>query len=158
VQYDYKNEVWLEQLELPRFVKLGEDYEASIVLSSLQAGSGKLVLRENGKVIAENEVKFAAGKNRYVVPIKLREAGYYEYAATIEVPNGPNGEKLDNQSQNNTVLNYIYVEGEGKVLLVTNPQGDDRDYQAFAQALRESERAVEIKDAYSMPDDSLSLL
>jgi hypothetical protein len=36
VHYDYKREVWIERLELPRFVRAGETYDASVVLSSLQ--------------------------------------------------------------------------------------------------------------------------
>ena len=88
IQYDYPKEVWLERLDLPRFVKIGENYEAAIVLSSLQPGSGRLVVREQGQVISEQNVEFQAGKNRYTVPIKLREPGYYEYSATIETRRG----------------------------------------------------------------------
>lgn len=153
IQYEYDKEVWLENLELPRFVKLGENYEASVVLSSLQDGAGKLVLRENGEQIYEQEVKFKAGKNRFVVPIYLRDPGYYEYSATIEA------QAADDQiRENNTVINYIYVEGEGKVLVVTNPAGDDRDWESLVKAIREGERNVDVVSAYEFPNDSLSLM
>ncbi len=153
IQYEYDKEVWLENLELPRFVKLGENYEASVVLSSLQDGAGKLVLRENGEQIYEQEVKFKAGKNRFVVPIYLRDPGYYEYSATIET------QAADDQiRENNTVINYIYVEGEGKVLVVTNPAGDDRDWESLVKAIREGERNVDVVSAYEFPNDSLSLM
>tara|TARA_R110002111_G_scaffold153375_1_gene220180 strand:- start:142022 stop:145066 length:3045 start_codon:yes stop_codon:yes gene_type:complete len=153
IQYEYDKEVWLENLELPRFVKLGENYEAAVVLSSLKDGSGKLVLRENGEPIYEEEVSFKAGKNRFVVPIYLRSAGYYEYSATIETK-----QSEDQIRENNTVLNYIFVEGEGKVLVVTNPAGDDRDWQSLVKAIREGERNVETISAYEFPSDSLSLM
>mgnify|MGYP003630016589 CR=1 FL=1 len=153
IQYEYDKEVWLENLELPRFVKLGENYEAAVVLSSLKDGSGKLVLRENGEPIYEEEVSFKAGKNRFVVPIYLRSAGYYEYSATIETR-----QSEDQIRENNTVLNYIFVEGEGKVLVVTNPAGDDRDWQSLVKAIREGERNVETMSAYEFPSDSLSLM
>ncbi len=153
IQYEYDKEVWLENLELPRFVKLGENYEASVVLSSLQDGAGKLVLRENGEQIYEQEVKFKAGKNRFVVPIYLRDPGYYEYSATIET------QAADDQiRENNTVINYIYVEGEGKVLVVTNPAGDDRDWESLVKAIREGERNVDVVSAYEFSNDSLSLM
>ncbi|MEQ8854268.1 VWA domain-containing protein [Gimesia sp.] len=153
IQYEYDKEVWLENLELPRFVKLGENYEASVVLSSLQDGAGKLVLRENGEQIYEQEVKFKAGKNRFVVPVYLRDPGYYEYSATIET------QAADDQiRENNTVINYIYVEGEGKVLVVTNPAGDDRDWESLVKAIREGERNVDVVSAYEFPSDSLSLM
>lgn len=153
IQYAYDDEVWLERLELPQFVKLGETYEATILLSSLKAGSGNLILRENGKIISEEPVKFQEGKNKFTVPISLREAGYYEYAATIEVPRGK-----DNLTQNNSVINSLFIEGEGKVLLVVDPNGDERDWQPLAQAIREGERAVEVRPAYELQRDATSLM
>jgi hypothetical protein len=153
IQYTYEHEVWVERLDLPQFVKIGENYEASIVLSSLQAGAGRLVLHENGKKIFERAVEFQPGKNRYVVPIYLRSAGYYEYSATIEVP-----QEKDQLRANNTALNYLFVEGEGKVLLVNDPQGDDRDWKLLSQAIREGDRTVDVQSAYDFPRDSLSLM
>ncbi len=153
IDYTYNEEVWLERLDLPQQVKLGETYEAAMVLSSLSDGKGKLVLRENGNVIAEQEVDYKAGKNRYSVPITLRSAGYYEYTASIEVPKAQ-----DSLSQNNTVLNYIFVEGEGKVLLVTDSVGDRRDWERLEAAIREGERAVEVINGSDMPSDAASLM
>src|SRR5262249_25893952 len=49
IQYSFENEVWLERLELPQFVKMGESYEAGIVLSSLEAGDGGVRSGENGR-------------------------------------------------------------------------------------------------------------
>ena len=153
IQYDYADEVWLERLELPQFVKLSETYQAVAVLSSLEAGTGKLVLRENGEILFEQPVEFQPGKNRYAIPIYLREPGYYEYSAAIEVPRGK-----DQLRQNNTVLNYIYVEGEGKVLIVTDSQGDERDWRLLEKVIREGKRVVEVRPAYEFSRDSLSLM
>ena len=88
IQYEYEHEVWLERLDLPRQVKIGETYEATVLLDSLQPGDGKLVLRENGNVIAEQTVHYDKGKNSYALPLYFREPGYYEYVATIEPPPG----------------------------------------------------------------------
>ena len=153
IQYDYDEEVWVERLELPKMVKLGENYAASVVLSSLKSGKGKLLLSENGKVIAEEPVEFKEGKNRVTIPIYLREPGYYEYAATIEV-----ADENDNLKQNNTVINYIYIEGEGKVLIVTEPGGDSRDWEDLTSAIKQGKRAVETLSAYEFPRDSLTLM
>lgn len=153
IQYLYQEEVWLEKLELPRFVKVGETYEASIVLSSLQAGSGRLELRENGATICEEEVTFNPGKNRYVLPLYLREPGYYEYVAKIDVPAGKDG-----WQQNNIAINYLFLRGEGKVLLVTDPQGDERDWQSLVEALRRGRHIVELCGSFEFPRDALSLM
>jgi uncharacterized membrane protein len=153
VQYDYNREVWLERLDLPRFVKIGDNYEAVIVLSSLQNGTGRLVVREQGHVISEQSVDFKAGKNRYVVPIKLREPGYYEYSATIETPTGE-----DRLKQNNTVLNYLYVKGEGRVMVVRDPAGKAQDWQSLVAALKAEQRLVDVFSADQFPRDALSLM
>ena len=153
IDYSYSNEVWLERLDLPQAVKLGESYEAGMLVKSLNEGKGRLVLRENGNVIAEQDVEYKAGTNRYTVPITLRSTGYYEYTATIEVP-----KTQDSLPQNNTVLNYIFVEGEGKVLLVTDGSGDRRDWDRLEQAIKDGERAVERIDGIDMPRDAASLM
>ncbi|MFN0051965.1 MAG: VWA domain-containing protein [Planctomycetales bacterium] len=153
IQYNFDEEVWLERLELPQFVKVGENYEAAVVLSSLSAGEGTLRLEENGQLLAELPVKFQAGKNRYAVPIYLRTAGYYEYTATIDLPRG-----RDSIDKNNKAINSLYLEGEGKVLIVTDPQGDEKDWQSMGQALREGKHAVEVQTAYDFPRDPSALL
>ena len=144
IQYEYQHEVWLERLDLPRQVKIGETYEASVLLNSLQPGNGKLVLRENDKVIAEQSVHYERGKNRYSLPLYFREPGYYEYVATIEPPPGQDG-----WQENNTAINFLYLKGEGKVLLVTDPQGDPRDWETLVKALKEAKRLVEVRIAPS---------
>ncbi|MBW3540175.1 MAG: VWA domain-containing protein [Planctomycetes bacterium] len=154
VSYAYDDEVWLEELDLPRFVKIGEDYEATVVLSSLKAGRGELVLSENGQPVHRLPVDYKPGKNRYDLPIKLRGAGFYEYAATIV----PDDRKADSQERNNRVANHLYIAGDGKVLLVTDPDGDDRDWELLQQALEEGERQVEVASAYEFPRDALSLM
>ena len=153
VEYQYDREVWIERLELPQYVKLGEDYEASVVVSALQAGTGTLTLRENGQLIQEAPVEFTAGKNRFSVPINVGEAGYYEYQATIDVPRGQ-----DNLRQNNTVLSFLFVEGEGRVLVVTDPAGPDEEWKPLVEALDATERAVEVRTANEFPYDPLSLM
>ncbi|MAT14210.1 MAG: hypothetical protein CMJ46_02960 [Planctomyces sp.] len=153
IEYTYDSEVWLERLDLPHSVKIGENYEASIVLSSLKPGKGRLNLYENGEKIAEQEVEFEAGKNRFVIPIQLRNAGYYEYTAEL-VPDAD----TDNLSENNKMVNYLYIQGEGSILLVTDPAGDPEDWADLERALGESKRRVSVVNAYQFPQDPLTLM
>ncbi len=153
ISYSYDEEVWVERLELPQFVKIGEAYEASVVVSALQEGSGQLILEENGQEIAELEIDFQSGKNRYDIPLSIRAPGYYEYKAIIKP-----ADAQDHLAENNEAVSYIYVEGEGKALLVTDPLGEQRDWQSLQQAIVEGERAVEVMDAYDFPRDPLSLM
>jgi uncharacterized membrane protein/Mg-chelatase subunit ChlD len=153
VQYDYPREVWLERLEMPKTVKVGETYEAAVVLSSLQRGSGKLKLSENGRTIFEQVVAFEAGKNRYTLPLYLREPGFYEYVATVELPAGQDGWR-----ENNIAVSDLYLKGEGKVLVVTDPSGSNRDWETLVKALKQAQRVVETRGAYEFQRDSMSLM
>jgi uncharacterized membrane protein len=153
IEYDYTHEVLLERLDLPRFVKLGETYEASVVLTSLAKGKGTLVLMEGENTIARQEVEFEAGKSRYSIPIKVDQPGYYEYAARIEVT-----PDQDSRSENNSVRNYLYLDGPGRVLLVMDPQSNPAEWKAMETALRQGERQVDVLSALEFPLDPLSLM
>ncbi len=155
VQYSYDNEVWVERLDLPQAVKIGESYEASVVVSSLKATSAELIIEENGEPYRDPiPVTLNEGKNRIDVPIYLNGPGYYEYVAKIRVPEGQDG-----RTENNEGVGYIFVKGEGKVLIVADPlREDDRDFERLTLAIKESERSVEVLDAYDMPRDALQLM
>ncbi|MEZ6061210.1 MAG: VWA domain-containing protein [Planctomycetaceae bacterium] len=153
IEYEFDREVLLERLDLPRFVRLGETYDTSVVLTSLKPGSGTLVLEQNDKVIERMPVEFQAGKNRFSVPILVAAPGYYEYRARIEVPTTE-----DTRVENNEVQNYLFIEGPGRVLVVTDPQDDPQEWQYFVQALQQGEREVEVKTAIEFPLDPLSLM
>ena len=153
VGFAYEKEVWLERLDLPRVVKLGETYEATVLLSALSAGRGTLRLSENGKQIFEKEVAYEAGKNRFTLPLYMRAPGFYEYAASIEVPAGEDGWK-----ENNIALGDLYLRGEGQVLVVTDTRSDVRDWEPLVAALKASERIVQVRMGHELPRDARSLL
>ena len=153
INYQYDNEVWVERLELPQQVKLEQDYEASVMVSSLGDATGTLVLRENGRILAKSDVTLRSGLNQFSLPIRVDAPGYYEYQAAIEVPDG-----ADNLSQNNAAGNFLFVEGTGRVLIVTNPGGDPREWQPLAESISADGRIVEQLDAYGFPDSTLALM
>lgn len=153
VGFNLEKEVWLERLDLPRVVKKGESYDAAVLLSALTPGRGKLTLAENGKVIAEREVDYVAGKNRFTLPLPERGPGYYEYAASIQPAVGE-----DSWQENNVAMGDLYLKGEGKVLIVTDARGDSRDWEGLVAALKASDRIVQVRMSYEMPRDPLSLL
>jgi Ca-activated chloride channel homolog len=148
-----KDEVYVERLDLPRFVKLGETYEAATVLTSLKDGTGTLVLMQNDEELQRMPVEFKAGKNRFAVPIKVDVPGYYEYETRIEVPSN-----RDYRSENNAVRNYLYIDGPGKVLIVHARGANPKEWQYVQQALLEGEREVEVVNANNLPQDPLSLM
>ncbi len=153
VNFDFPKEVWLERLDLPRAVKQGETFDATVLLNSLSPGKGKLRIAENGQSVFEKDVDFNAGKNRFTLPLPQRGPGYYEYAATIEVPKGEDG-----WQENNLAMGDLYLKGEGKVLVITDARGDVREWEPLVAALKKAERVVQVRMSYEVPRDPLSLL
>lgn len=153
IEYDYENEVLLERLGLPSFVRLGETYDATVVVNSLKPGSGTLVIAQNEENLTRLPISYPAGKSRHRIPIKVEAPGYYEYEARIEV-----SAKDDSRIENNVVRNYLYIEGPGRILMVTDPQGDPQEWQYFQSALEQGDRAVEVITALDFPQDPLSLM
>ncbi len=153
VSYRHEHEVLVERLDLPRSVKEGESYEAHAIVTAKTPGEGELVLSENGQVIHRGKVAYQPGRNRFTVPIRLRDSGYYEYTAQIEVPAGKDG-----WAENNRAIGYLNLEGEGRVMLVTQAGGDERDWQSLKQALERARRRVEVRTAAEFPADPLALL
>ena len=153
VNFNFPKEVWLERLDLPRAVKQGETFDATVLLNSLTPGKGKLRIAENGQSVFEKDVEFTAGKNRFSLPLPQRGPGYYEYAATIEVPKGEDG-----WTENNLAMGDLYLKGEGKVLVITDARGDSREWEPLVAALKKAERIVQVRMSYEVPRDPLSLL
>jgi uncharacterized membrane protein len=153
IEYAYEHEVLLERLDLPRHVRLGETYEASVVLTSMASGKGTLVLEQNEEELTRLPVQFDAGRNRFAIPIHVESPGYYEYTARIEVPAAE-----DNRSENNIARNYLFIDGPGRVLLVTDAQDDPQEWAYFQEALKHGNRQVEVIDALEFPLDPLSLM
>lgn len=152
IQYQYDKETYLERLELPQNVKTGENYQAAVILYSLQDGEGTLKLQENNREIYSEAVKYSAGKNRFVIPIYFRTPGYYEYAATI-IPKHPEDDQI---KFNNTVLSTLFLEGEGRVLVVTDPNGESRDWENLITGMKEEKLVVEEKSSLELSPDVIS--
>ena len=163
VQYDHNREAWVERLELPDFVKIGESYNASVLVSTLQDETGTLTLTENGREIGQVPVELTAGKNRVQLPLRLREAGYYEYEARLSIDAGPptdlepEGVPHDFLEANNRALGSIFVKGRGRVMLVIDGQDDDSAWAPLAAAIQETERILDVVENYDVPADPLAM-
>jgi uncharacterized membrane protein len=153
VDFDAAQEVWLERLELPRVVRRGEPFQASVLLSARQAGRGMLRLAEGGQVVAELPVEYGAGRSRFTLALPPRGPGYYEYAASLEAP--PGG---DFWKENNVALADLFLEGEGRVLVLTDAGSDAREWEPLVAALAAVERPAQVRMAFQAPREPRAYL
>ena len=66
--------------------------------------------------------------------------------------------KRDIKSENNQAVNHIYLRGKGRILVVTDPQGEPLDSKAFIEALEVAEREVDEKTPLDFPRDPSALM
>ncbi|MEZ5967277.1 MAG: VWA domain-containing protein [Planctomycetota bacterium] len=153
IDYAGDKEVWIEKVELPMLVKLGETIEPGIVVAASADGSGELVLTDNDVEVARQRVAWQAGKTRLSAALPMRAAGYHEFRAHLEADAGS-----DFWSKNNEGLAAVHIVGRGRVLVVHGCRSDGADAATLAQALRAQEREVDVIDAAAVPSEALRLL
>jgi len=153
VEYDGGRETWIEKVELPMRVKLGDTIEPSVLLAASAPGRGVLVLTDNDVEIARQTVEWPAGKTRLSAALPLRAPGYHEIRARLEPEPGS-----DFWAKNNVGFAGVYVAGRGRVLVVKGEHGDGADAELVAAALRAHQREVEITTPPALPGQALPLL
>ncbi len=153
VEYDGRNEVWIEKLELPLRVAIGETIAPSVLLAAAGQGSGELTITDNGAVVARQRVTWTAGKTRLSASLPMRAAGYHELRAHVEPDPGS-----DFWSQNNDGLAGVHIAGRGRMLVVHGRASDGIDAATLANALRAHEHEVDVIDAPALPSEALQLL
>lgn len=153
VDYAGDKEVWVEKVELPMQVEIGETIEPGVVLAASAAGSGELVLTDNEVEVARQRVTWQAGKTRLSAALPMRDAGYHELRAHLAADPG-----CDFWSKNNDGEAGVYIAGRGRVLVVHGVASDGVDAETLAHALRAQEREVDVIDATALPNEALPLL
>lgn len=139
VEYAYTNEVWLDGLQLPASDLTGRPDEATVLLSALTDGVGTLTIVDNGNVVATQEVSYKAGSNQFLIPLPKAPSGYHQYLANIDV--APSQDAL---KQNNSMTNELFIDGNRKVLLVTNSLSKWLQLPPLEVAIRQAADQIEM--------------
>jgi uncharacterized membrane protein len=114
-------DVLVERLIAPDEVKEKEPFEVKTVVYSTHAGKARLRIRENGSMLADQEVELKPGRNVFICPriIESSSSSYASYEATIE-PLGPLAE--ERVPENNRAHAVTMVRGKNRVLFVEGEQ------------------------------------
>lgn len=152
IEFSYDREVWLEGMELPLHPKVGETYDIDVHLSSLTEGIGTLVLSEAGYELSRKSVEYQPGTNRFSLPLTIRSNGYHEYATRIEVHPDQDG-----VPQNNSVVDCLFVGGQGMVLLVS-PSRDQLEATFLEALIHKAGREVNVVKPFDIPREGRLLI
>lgn len=165
IEYDYANEVVLEQLKAPPTATAEETINLQVVLRSQKPASGKILLHHNGTLLDLNgpepgagfPVKLDPGPNRVLIPVPLRAAGVHRFEAQFV----PDDERMDTIADNNVGQAFTIVSGQGKVLILatTDDLRSEHPSAAILQQALESEKLVaEVETPGKTPLDQVRLL
>lgn len=156
LEYKYENEVLVDRLVAPASAREGETLNLRVVLQAVRAARGRLTILMNGQSIdldpdtdaLGSSVELKAGLNVLSVPVKALFNGPQRFEAVFE-PETVNGQIVgDALTQNNRSMAVTFVQGEGRVLVMTN----DADAAAhFVAAMDKSEIRTEIRTPDNFP-------
>ena len=138
-----KNEVLLEKLTLPSEAKIGEPVEIKALANATQDADAQIKLFRNGKYLGSRDVQMTKGKNVFVFPQTVEEAGAATFEAQIETAAGN-----DTVAENNKALGFVNVAGKPRVLMVSN---DPTQAKFLSGALASEKVNVETRGTGGLP-------
>lgn len=133
VEFDFREEVIVEEVQAPSGVRVGETVSLRIVLTTTEAVVGRLSVRQNGNVIdldpdpseTGSLVTLDAGRHVLSVPVTPTRPGPQQYDAVFEPLAALDSEgnskatRGDSVIENNRASAITFVGSEGTVLIVS---------------------------------------
>ena len=141
LKYEYDNETTLENIIVPPRVRQAEPFNITVVINAQTGGPATLRLFRHGDPIVEQEVELEPGKNAFVIPQSLDQAGFYAYEAVVEP-------RFDTRGTNNRGESFVTIAGTGKVLYL---EGQPEEGIYLSAALEAEGMPVEIRDPLGAP-------
>ena len=134
----------IQQITLPRLVRVGESVTVSATVSSTTAGAAEVVLKRDGVEAARQPVELVAGDNPVQFSdVPASQAGaVVRYSVGVERPG-------DQQPQNDLAFGAVPVDGPARVLLV---EGADGEASTIAAALRSGGLSTDVVSPADLPD------
>jgi uncharacterized membrane protein len=162
VEFDFREEVIVEDVQAPSGVRVGETVSLRVVLTTTAPVMGRLTVTENGRVIDLDPDPdqtgamqvLEAGRHVLSVPVTPRRPGPQQYDAVFEpvAAVGPDGEpgttRGDSVIENNRAGAITFVASEGTVLIVAD---SPEEAAPIEDVLAASEIATERVTSLGLP-------
>jgi len=138
-----RQEVLLEKLTVPNEAKIGEPIEIKVVGNATHDADIEIRLSRNGKYLGSRKERMTKGKNVFVFPQNVEDAGIISFEAQIDAKGG-----ADTVPENNRALGFVNVQGKPRVLLVSNEPADN---EFINRALQGEKLNVETTSSAGLP-------
>lgn len=141
-------EFWVARIEAPPTLREGEEFSASIVVVSNSAAEAQVDLFAGNTRLLSQQVRLAAGENRYPYTDRAGAPGILRLQATISG-------QPDTLTQNNVAAATIVVAPMPRVLVVEGPEANTAAF--LRDALRRAGVVAEITVPAALPSQLSAL-
>ncbi len=152
VEFEFTEEVIVEEVQSPAGVRVGETVSLRVVLTTTEPVIGRLSVRQNGNTIdldldpaqTGSLVTLDAGRHVLSVPVTPTRPGPQQYdavfepLASLDTEGNPGATRGDSVIENNRASAITFVGSEGSVLIVSETAEE-------AQPLEDALNAAEIQ-------------
>jgi uncharacterized membrane protein/Mg-chelatase subunit ChlD len=150
VMLNAKSEVLVEKIDLPSDIRMGQPFEARIVVNNYtetgteggQPTEGKIRVRQkvgdNETMLLEQDITLTPGKNVFPLRHTIDRPAPYIYEAEFV----PKSKADDGLRQNNSATAYTHVRGKGRVLLIED-RSKVGDFDLLVGRLRDNKIEVD---------------
>ncbi|MCS7222359.1 MAG: VWA domain-containing protein [Anaerolineae bacterium] len=142
-----ETEAYLDRLEVPGIVRLGQRFDLTVMVESTVAQSATIQLFADGALVKSLEVNLQPGANRVRLSLTVEQAGFRRYRAELIAAR-------DTLPQNNLAAGFTVVQGPPRILLVEGKAGEA---EHLAAALRAVGMEVAVMPPAQTPQDLATL-
>lgn len=135
-------DVSVQKLGMPGQLKKGQTFEVKIFAEAEEDRAGVVRLFRNDQFLGEQEVQLTKGKNLFAFVQTLDQPGFYNYEVQLDTGGDP-------IPQNNRARAFAHVQGDPRILIISDNPGADED---LAAALRASNFDVNLTGLSGYPE------
>jgi len=145
-------EVWIDALQAPPEIRLGQDFELNAVIESSTSMNAELRLFEEGNLIQTLELRLLPGRNEVSLPLNAGDrrsssSGNLRRFRLQIIPD------VDTRLQNNEASAFTVVQGPPAILIVEGEPGDGENLaRALEAASMEATRIVPFEAPSTLGD------
>jgi uncharacterized membrane protein len=123
-------EVSVGNVQVPSNLRQGEEFTLRVAVDSNYAGSGRLLILQDGQVISDKPVELKQGANLFQEQLVAKSTGFVNYTAKVITGK-------DTIEQNNEINAYSLVKGGPKILLIEG-HPDQKEAANLEAALKQT--------------------
>lgn len=141
-------EVIVERLDMPQYVRVGDDVSSSLQIYSTDPATVTLKISVDGAAPVNRQVKLEAGENQVPLDQKASAEGFHWMQVSAEAAN-------DTSNRNNSATATLVVKPQPKILVLEDRAGESAP---LVQALSGQQMTVEVRSPSTLPPSASQLV